>query len=133
MSEIKIKRKKITYNPIINITINTVIGNILFVIFICLSAVIITKYPVNSELLFLFIITSSSLGSLFSGFLSARKAEKNKLLTGCIASIMLTIIHFIIILCFNNASLAMKTYIIFPCDIITGIIGTIAGINLIRR
>ncbi len=133
MSEIKIRKNKTINNPITDTGISLLIGNISFIAFICTSALIITKIQIKSDILYLLIIISSALSSLITSFVSARKARKNKLLFGIISSGLLVIFHFLIILCFNNSDLAVKTYLIFPADIVTGLIGAVTGINIIRK
>ncbi len=133
MSEIRVKRNKTVNNPLIDTGISLLIGNIVFLIFVCISALIITSVQIKNEYLYLLVIISSALSSFISSFYISRKIKKNKLIFGLVSSVALVIFHFIIILCFNNSDLAIKTYLIFPADIIMGIIGAVTGINIIRK
>ncbi len=131
MSEIRIRNKK--NNPVTDIIIGLLIGTGVFMVFLCLSALVITKVQINSNYLFILIIISSAISSLFTSFYTSHVTNKNKLIFGVASSVILILMHFIIILCFNNSNLALKTYLIFPADIITALIGAIAGINLFRK
>ena len=133
MSETRKKRNKTISNPIHIAVLSLISGNIIFIVCICISATVITNIHIKQDYLYLLIIASSAFSSLFSSFCTSAKIRKNKLISGLLMSVSIVTLHFIIILCFNNSSLAIKTYLIFPADIIMGLTGAIAGINLIKK
>lgn len=133
MSEIKYKRKKRSSNPASEIIISVLFGNIIFSIMLSVFAILIMNISVKSEYLFLFIIASSALAIFISAIYSSRKISKNRLLSGMISGTIIVLIHFLIILCFNNAQLAMRTYFIFPSAILSSFLGSITGINTVKK
>ena len=133
MSDIKIKSKLKIHNPHVILILSVIAGIFIFVVLLCISAFIITKVAIKKEFLFLFIIASSGISSLLSSFAASNKISKNKLFAGLISALTITVIQFLIILCLNNNNLALKTYFIIPTDIILGFLGSIAGINILRK
>ena len=128
----KLNNKK-NINPVINIFLSIIIGNFIFIFLIALSALVIINIKINTSYLYLFVIFASSLGIFSASFITSRKSANKKFICGTAAAIILTIIHFLILLCFNNSDLAIKTYIIFPINMLTGTLGTLSGINFLRK
>lgn len=113
-----------------NIVISLAIGIILFIIVLSASSLIMLNVAIDSEYLFLFVLIASGISALFSAFSSSLMLKNKRLIIGISISVVLAVFEFLILLCFNNASLSNLVYLIFPIMIFCGFTGYVIGTNI---
>lgn len=129
------KRKtKLSSNSIFGNTLKGVMtGVISYIVLLSIFSLIILKTNIPSNLFFIFILISIGIsvfiGSTFSSFI----AKKSRFLNGMLTDVILIVIDFVLLLCFNNASLSVKIYLIIPVAIIFGFFGSAIGSNIRKR
>lgn len=107
-------------------------GLISFVIALALSSLIVINSNITTNSFYIIVLIASALAAVLCAIITALSSAKNRLVTGMVAVIIITLIQFLILLCFNNADLSVKIYYMFPIDVAAGFLGCIAGSNIRR-
>ncbi len=105
-------------------------GVIAFII--CLSAfsLIILKTNISEQYFFLMTLVCGGLSSFVGSLFAVRKAGSKKLPCGMFTAVFLLIVEFLLLLCFNKATMSNYIYLMFPISLFFGFIGCVIGINI---
>lgn len=121
--------------PLVNFAISSIFKGLIsgittFTVFLSVFSLIILNTEVSASLLFVFVLISGGISSFFCALVSALSAKKSRLILAQISSLILLVTEFIFLLCFNNASLSVKIYLIAPIALFLGLVGGIMGSNI---
>lgn len=116
-----------------NIILSLLIGIISFVAVLAIFSVLILNVYIETGYLYLFVLIGAGISSFTTTVSICRFTLQKKLILSLSASVLLAIIEFLIILCFNNASLSNFVYLLFPIVIIFGFTGCVIGTNIRKK
>lgn len=105
-------------------------GVLTFVTFLAVFSVLIMNVNIDKNYLFLFVLISSGVSAFISSIAVCRLSSQKKLVFSLAVAIVLSVAEFLVMLCFNNASLSNLVYLLFPVAIIFGFVGCVAGMNI---
>ncbi|MBQ8209698.1 MAG: TIGR04086 family membrane protein [Clostridia bacterium] len=129
----KQKRNKPDSNSIFKcFLIGLISGLVSFVVFLAVFSIVILNTDIPTTYFFIMVLIASGISSIVCAAGASISSSKNKLIIGMLCSITVIIIQFVILLCFNNADLSSKIYLMFPADIVAGFIGCVIGANIRR-
>ena len=111
---------------------SVLIGIFGFVIFLAIFSIVILESDFFGDKFFIMVLIASFLSVMIASITSSVLIKKGKFVAGMFSAIIITIAEFIVFLCFNNIDLSVKVYLMFPIDIISGVIGSVAGSNIRR-
>lgn len=131
-SKKQIRKKSVNNSFSISLIKGILSGIAGYVIFLALFSVVILKSNISNDNYFIMVLISSCVSSVVAAVVSSISIQKSKLVTGMLSTIIVTIIQFIILLCFNNIDLSVKVYLMFPINIVIGFLGSIIGTNIKR-
>ena len=127
-------KTKTLNNSIINNTLKGMMAGIVsFTVFLAIFSLVILKTDIESRLFFIFILITVGLSAFIGSFFTSAAAKKTRLLNGLLTTLILLVLEFILLLCFNNASLSVKVYLMIPIGILLGFIGGALGSNLRKK
>ncbi len=128
--KVKSVKQKKELNSISVIMMSVFLSFAVFVFMLIIFSFYIMKTHTQISVLQLFVIIASGISTLFSGFLSSYAIKSKKLIFGMLSGIFVAVCEFLILLCFNNASLTWQVYFLIPVAIITSFVGCLTGINI---
>ncbi len=129
----KSKRSTANNSVLINTLTGIISGETIFILFLALSSLVILNTTVNKELFFIFVLGSSGISVLAGSIFSSIKAKKGKFLNGLLTSLILLVSQFLLLICFNNALLSVKIYLLVPLTALSGFAGSAVGSNVKRK
>lgn len=112
---------------------STITGILIFVILLAVSSLLILNIFIPSEYLYILILIASGLSVITGSAFGSFTANTKKLFFGMAVALTLTVIEFILLLCFNNIAISEKIIMILPVSVISGFIGSVAGANIIKK
>lgn len=108
-------------------------GFLTFITSLIISSFLIMNVLIPTEHLYLFVLLSSGLSAILCSALTCF-LQKNKLLFFSMTlTAILAIIEFLILLCFNNLSLSVYVYLLFPVVILCSFFSCLLFINVKRK
>ncbi len=123
------KNKQKMKNPIIEFIKSFSVGSVTFVLLIAISSLIIMNFDFPDKYLSAFVFAASAIAAFTTGLFASTTVKQNRLLFGMINIVVITVIHFLVLLCFNNVSLSSRIYLIFPLSLTLGFLGCLTGIK----
>lgn len=123
-------------------TSNSIFANILkglitgittFLVVLAVFSLIILKTDISGSLFYIFVLITVGLSAFFGSFVTAVCAKKSRLIIAMFTALFLLSMSFILLLCFNNASLSVKIYLSAPIAVLFGFIGGVTGSNIRRK
>ncbi|MCD7775216.1 MAG: TIGR04086 family membrane protein [Clostridiales bacterium] len=129
----KNKAAKKDVSIIKNFLCPAILGIFIFIIFLIIFSFVIIKTNIEENMFWLFALAASVLSSFFTAAVSSRTASGKRLVNGMLSVIILIVGEFTVLLCFNNAALDEKIYLMFPGMLLFGFFGCVTGINLRRN
>ena len=112
---------------------STITGILIFVILLAVSSLLILNIFIPSEYLYILILIASGLSVIAGSAFGSFTANTKKLFFGMAVALTLTVIEFVLLLCFNNIAISEKIIMILPVSVISGFIGSVAGVNIIKK
>lgn len=101
-----------------------------FIISTSICSLVILKNEIRQDLFFIFVLICAGISSFFCALITASSVKKSRLIFALASAVVLLITEFTVLLCFNNASLSVKVYLIVPVMILFAVFGGIIGSNL---
>ncbi len=133
----KISRRKINYSlPVANILgllISSTIGIVVIILLTLVISYIFSKSAYFPSYTGVYFCGCVGIGSLISGFLSAKKCNFKGFISGFICSFIIILFTTVIMLFFTNGMLNEMTLILFLIIIICSTIGGIISANTKKR
>ena len=105
-------------------------GVIAFIVFLSAFSLMILKTNIPEQYFFLMTLVCGGLSSFIGSLFASRKAGSKKLLCGMFTAVFLLIAEFLLLLCFNKASMSNYIYLMFPISLFLGFIGCVIGTNI---
>lgn len=113
----------------INILKGLITGLLIFFLFLSVFSITIINTDISDRYLYLFILISSAFSEFSGSFITGLFQRKSRVIIATTTSIILLIFTFILLLCFNNASLSVRIYLLIPVALVFGFTGSLAGAN----
>lgn len=132
-SEIKTKRKKSERGVVKSALLSLSFGIFAFIAVLSISSILILNISIQSEYLYLFVLAAAGFSALVEAIIMCMFIKNKRLIFGLGLSASLSVCQFLILLCFNNASLSNTIYILFPIVIFCGFIGCVIGTNIKKK
>lgn len=108
----------------------SLLGMAVFIVFLAIFSLVIIKSDIANHNFYILVLISSAVAALLSATTASCIASRARLIVGMLAVIIITLVQFFVLLCFNNSALSVKVYFMFPIDIVSGFLGCIAGTNI---
>lgn len=129
-----VKTKSKSNGTILSRILYSVIAGILiFVILLAVSSLLILNIFIPSEYLYILILISSGISVITGAATGSFLAPAKRLFFGMAVTLTLTVIEFTLLLCFNNIEISSNIIIILPVAVIAGFIGSVTGVNIIKK
>ena len=122
-----------TLNIFNKIFYSTLIGIAIFIILLAVSSLLILNINIQSDRLYILILVTSRISVIVGATCGSFTASGKRLISGMTVTLILTVIEFVLLSCFNNIAISNKIIIIFPIAVISGFIGSITGTNVIKK
>lgn len=110
--------------------ISLFIGLCSFITVLIISSFVIMNVSIQAEYLFIFVLTASGISAIVCSTSVCIQQKHRILVFSVIISLILAIIEFLIILCFNNVRFSHYVYLLFPIMILCSFISCIIVLNL---
>lgn len=108
-------------------------GLFTFLLLLSIFSLLIMKADIQNRYFYILILISAAISSFSGAFTSAFLQQKSRLIISSITSLCILLFTFILTLCFNNASMSVKIYLIIPAALISGFIGSLTGANIRKK
>lgn len=108
-------------------------GLTVFILILAVSSLIVLDTDIKSSFFFVLILINVGISSFAGASVTAICAKKSRLIISMFTVLILLSIIFLLLLCFNNASLSVRIYLIVPTSILSGFIGGVTGSNIRRK
>ena len=105
-------------------------GLVAFIFALVISSFIIMNIYIPSEYIFIFVLIASGISAILCATMMCVLQKHRVLILSMIISVILSIIEFLILLCFNNINLSGYVYLLFPIVIFFSFVTNVVVLNI---
>ena len=105
-------------------------GLLAFIFTLMISSFIIMNIYIPSEYIFIFVLIASGISAILCASIMCVLQKYRVLILSMIISVILSIIEFLILLCFNNINISGYVYLLFPIVIFFSFITNVVVLNI---
>lgn len=117
----------------VNIFRGVISGIICFIVFLAATSLIVLKTAIAEKYFCILVLAVCAISSFVCAMTSCIKNKSRNLVIGMTSSIALLVLEFLVLLCFNSASVSNNLYFIIPANLILGFIGCVIGSNIRKK
>ena len=127
------QKNKSNNNVVSKILYSAITGIVVFIILLAVSSLLILNILIPSERLYILILVASGISVIIGSACGSFTAYGRKLFFGMTVTLILTVIEFILLLCINNIAISINIIMMLPVSVISGLIGSVTGANIIKK